>query len=237
MKTNFEKHVAAFDQVLGHCNALGSVYSPVKESLKLAAMTAQLSAARQTLANYATAKLGYASAINERQRVFSTLGITASRISAAMEGTDASPQVVDDVRMLRDKLRGATRKKKSPKKVSTEETTNTSRGPLSQLDYDSKIRNFAALIELLKLMPTYQPKQKELSVASLLAKLTQMMTAHRGVHKAKVALNNASVARAEAIYGAHGVTKTSSAVKKFLFSVLGSNAVYQKIRSINAKRV
>lgn len=237
MKTNFEKHVAAFDQVLGHCNALGSVYSPVKESLKLAAMTSQLSAARQTLENYATAKLGYASAINERQRVFSTLGITASRICAAMEGTDASSQVVDDVIILKHKLRGTTRKRKSSKKVAIEDTSSASRGPLSQLDYDSKIRNFAAMIELLKLVPTYQPKQKELSVASLLAKLTQMMTTHRAVHKAKVALNNATVARAEAIYGTRGITKTSSAVKKYLFSVLGSNAVYQKIRGINAKRL
>ncbi|HYG04331.1 MAG TPA: hypothetical protein VD927_17910 [Chryseosolibacter sp.] len=181
MKTNFEKHVAAFDQVLGHCNALGSVYSPVKESLKLAAMTAQLSAARQTLANYATAKLGYASAINERQRVFSTLGITASRICAAMEGTDASSQLVEDVRLLKYKLRGATRKRKTLKEVANAETSNTSRGPLSQLDYDSKIRNFAAMIELLKLVPTYLPKQKELTVTALLAKLSQMMASHRAV--------------------------------------------------------
>jgi len=237
MKTNFEKHVAAFDQVLGHCNALGSVYSPVKESLKLAAMTTQLSAARQSLASYAAAKLAYASAINERQRVFSTLGITASRICAAMEGTDASSQIVDDVRLLKHKLRGTTRKRRSLKQVPNAEASNTSRGPLSQLDYDSKIRNFAAMIELVKLVPTYQPKQKELSVASLLAKLTQMMTMHRAVHKAKVAINNAAVARTEAIYGEHGVTKTAVLVKKFLFSVLGSNAVYQKIRGINAKRL
>jgi hypothetical protein len=105
MKTNATKVVAAFDQVLGHCNALGTKYNPSKESMKITALTTMLTSAQASIQAVNIAKSNLIQAVNNRHKVFDPLPAIGTRILNALIATDASPQLIADIRLYRDKFR------------------------------------------------------------------------------------------------------------------------------------
>ena len=231
MKTNVEKNVAAFDQVLGHCNALGKMYNPSKESLKVAAMTSLLTSAQVSLKAVDTAKSNLILAINARQRVFSTLPGFGTRILNALKASDASPQLIADIRLYRDKFRAPRRSGQTvpakPEDSSKAQPNpgDSSRGPLSQLDYDTKIRNFGTMIEMLKGESAYKPNEAELTIAGLTTMLTSLRQTHKAVADAELAISNARLVRNKLVYGDNGIYGTIKRVKTYVLSVFGATSV------------
>jgi hypothetical protein len=238
MKTNIEKQVAAFDQVLGHCNALGPVYNPSKESMKVAALTTLLTSAQKSIQAVDTAKSAFILAINERQRVFAPLPGIGTRILNALGATDASPQLIADIKLYRDKFRGTSRENHSeinmPEGGSQNQpsSASTSRGPVSQLDFESKIRNFNTMIELLKSEPTYKPNEADLTIGALTATLATLRAKHKAVMTAQIALGNARLERKKVVYSDSGIYGTAKRIKQYVLSIYGAtSAQYHQIDS------
>jgi hypothetical protein len=240
MKTNVEKQVAAFDQVLGHCNALGEMYNPSKESLQVTALTSLLTSARESVKAVDTAKGNLILAINHRQRTFAPLPSIATRIVHSLTAADAPPELIADMKLYRDKFRSqasAGRKTKAPPDDSSKVEpipARTSRGPLSQLDYNTKIRNFGIMIGMLKSDFVYEPNTVDITLERLTAILTGMEQAHQAVRDAELALSNARTSRDRIVYGDTGVYGTARRVKKFVSSALGTTSV--EARKINGIR-
>lgn len=239
MKTNVEKQVAAFDQVLGHCNALGAMYNPSKESMKVSAMTSVLASAQASIQAVDIAKTNLIVAINARQKVFAPLPGTATRILNALVATDASAQLIADVRLYRDKIRGA--QANAAAKVKPEDSTigqpspaDSSRGPLSQLDYDTKIRNFGTIILLLKSESSYKPNEADITMAALTNVLASLNEKHKAVRDAHIALRNARSVRRNAVYGDSGIYGAGKRVKRYILSVFGATSdEFRKFNSIS----
>jgi hypothetical protein len=244
MKTNIEKQVAAFDQVLGHCNALGPVYNPSKESMKVAALTTLLTSAQKSIQAVDTAKSAYIQAVNERQKAFAPLPGSATRIVNALGATDASPQLIADIKLYRDKFRSVAResqpKTNMPEGGSQDQpnSASTSRGPVSQLDFESKIRNFNTMIELLKSEPTYKPNEADLTIAALTATLAILRAKHKAVMTAQMTLSNARLERNKVVYSDSGIYGTGKRIKRYILSVYGAtSAQYRQIDSFYFKKV
>lgn len=239
MKTNVEKQVAAFDQVLGHCNALGPMYNPNKETMKVTALTSLLTSAQASIQAVDTAKTNLILAINDRQKVFAPLPGTATRILNALVATDASPQLIADVRLYRDKIRGSnasTAAKAKPEDSTTGQPNpaDSSRGPLSQRDYDTKIRNFGTLILLLKSETSYEPNETDITLTALTNVLASLKEAHKAVSDAQVVLRNARSVRRSAVYGDSGIYGAGKRVKRYILSVFGANSdEFRKVNSIS----
>jgi hypothetical protein len=243
MKNNAEKVVAAFDKVLGNCNALGGMYNPSKESLKVTALTSLLTSAQESLKAVDNAKADLITAINARQKVFHPLASIGTRILNAVQVTDASPQLIADIKLYRDRFRKTVSRSSKVPKVKPEDSSkaqpisaDSSRGPLSHLDFESKITNFGMMIELLKKDGNYGPNEADISIAALTAYYKMLTEHNKAVHDAKVRLNRARLVRREMVYGEKGVNKTRIAVKKYILSVFGgTHPEYIAIRSINTK--
>ena len=239
MKTNNNKQVAAFDQVLGHCNALGTKYNPSKDSIKVAALNTLLTSAKATLTAVDTAKFNMMEAVNARQEAFAPLAKIGTRILNVLIASDASPQRIADVKKYRDKLRSI----RASRIVKPEDSTNPtppavpSRGPMSYLDYESRIDSFANIIELIKVEPLYKPNEAEFSIASLTNVVASLRQKNKAVNDAKVALRNARLACNASVYSDAGLYGAGKRVKKYILFVFGAtNKQYQMFNSIQLKR-
>jgi hypothetical protein len=242
MKTNPKKVVAAFDKVLGNCNALGEMYKPSKESLKVAALTSLPTSAQESLKAVDNAQADLITAINARQKVFGPLASIGTRILNSIQVTDASQQLIADIKLYRDKFRTARRSTKAKKAEPGDSSkvqpipADSSRRQLSHLDFESKIRNFGMMIELLKKGGTYSPNETDLSIAGLTAYHDMLVEHNKAVLDAKVRLSRARLAKTELMFGENGVNKTRIAVKKYILSVFGAtHPEYIAVRSINPK--
>lgn len=240
MKTNVEKQVAAFDKVIGHCNAFGATYNPSKVTMKVTALTAMLTTAQQTILAVDTAKSARIVMINARQQAFNPLPRIATRILSAVWSTDASPQLIADVKLYCDKLRAQSRggptSTVTPVNSSQVPTipADPSRGPLSELDFESKIKNFNMIIQLLLSEASYKPNEVDLSIAALNAVVVTLREKHKAVMNAQIVLTNARLARKKAVYDVNGIYGTAKRVKKYILSVYGATSdQFHQIDSIH----
>jgi hypothetical protein len=236
MKTNAKHQVAAFDQVLGHCNALGTKYNPSKDSIKVAALTSLLTSAQASITAVDTAKFNLMQAINARQNVFAPLPGTATRILSVLIASDAPPQVIADVKKLRDKFRSRSGKTARPED-STNPTTpaDSSRGPLSHLDHESKNETFALILDLVKGEPSYKPNEPEFSSARLTTLLATLREKNKAVRNAEVALRQARMAQKAALYSEVGLYGATKRVKRYVMYAFGATS--EQYRMINSYSV
>ena len=238
MKTNNTQQVAAFDQVLGHCNALGPKYNPSKDSIKVAALTSLLTSAQASVTAVDNAKMNLIKAINTRQEAFAPIPAIGTRILNVMIAADASPQLVADIRKYRDKLRSPRRGKTVKPEDSTNPTqpADASRGPVSYLDYNSKADSFEAILNLIKGEAAYKPNEPEFSIANLTTMLTTLRAKNKAVNDAKIALRNARITRDATLYGDNGVHGTTRRVRRYILFAFGARSEqYRSFTSINVK--
>lgn len=231
MKTNADKKVAAFDQVVGLCNELGSAYSPPRESMTIQALNGQLSTVRAILANAELAKTRYVVAVNTRNSVFRPIPGIMVRIARLIAVSDVDEEVIADVHAISKTFRHPKVKKKPATGEAAE--ADTSRGPISQLDFESKIRNFKAMIALLENTPQYRPAEADLQITVLQDYSRQMVESHNAVMHTFRMLKSARTDRNRAVMGEKGIHESIINVKKYLFAAFGAqSAVYMNARKI-----
>src|SRR5688572_10439370 len=194
MKTNHEKQVAAWEKLLEACNAHGPMYNPSKTSLKVAALKDLLTSAQESLVAVDNAENQLILAVNNRQRSFSVIPMLGTRIFNAFAATDATPELIADVDRIRLRFRYPATVKQETEASGQEggvSATDKSRGPLSRLDYDSKLKNLKALINLVTDEPSYQPNEADLQIEALNQLHADLVSKHKAVAQAELALKNA----------------------------------------------
>jgi hypothetical protein len=199
MKTNKQKQVAAFDQVLGLCNDLGQKYNPGNDSINLAALNSLRSFAQEKVNAAHTAKMHLIEVINARQEAFAKLPAIGTRILSVLISSDASPQRIADVKAYRDKMRGRPGRITKPEdSTKTTQPADSSRGPISYLDFDSKLENFRSIISLAGMEFRYRPNEPEFAIASLTTLAEQLEEMTTAVNRGQLAYANARSARNKA---------------------------------------
>jgi len=240
MKTNHEKVVASWDKVLEACNAHGSKYNPRKASLKVTALKHLLTSAQESLEAVDVAGNRLILAINDRQRGFNGLPMLGTRIINALAVTDASAELIADANRVRLRFRypaQGTPKAEAEGQENGVSASDNSRGPLSQLDYDSKLKNLKALIGLVESEPTYQPFEADLQTGALKKLLTSLRAKHKAVAQAELALGNARIVRNKALFDESGIFGRVKLVKKYAKTAFGTTSPeFRYINSIRFRR-
>jgi hypothetical protein len=239
MKTTVEKQVAAFEKLISYCNAHGAMYNPSKASMKVTALNALLTSAQQSVQVVDTAQNALTLAVNARQQIFDPLPKVATRILNSLAATDASPELIADVKMIRDKFRSqaSARKPTEPATSSSTEPQDQSRGPLSYLDFETKIRNMGRLIQLLSSEPTYKPNEAELQIAALSTLLNNLKEKHKAVQNAQVAVSVAKTIRKKIVYEASGIHGTALRVKKYIRAAFGATSdQYRQLKGLTFRK-
>lgn len=242
MKTNDSKQVAAFEKLLGQCNNFGAMFNPSRASIKVAALNTLLTSAQQSLEAVKNARNALTLAINERQDAINTLPKLGTRIINALKTTEAPASLIADANNIRMKFRYPVIGPKPADGEGVNSGTtippaNTNRGPVSHLDFDSKIANVAALVQILASEPSYKPNEFDLQVETLNIFLTRLREKHKAVLTAQLALSAARLDRKRVLYDANGIYGTSLIVKKYVRSIFGTNSdQLRQIKGITFKK-
>lgn len=230
-ETGHAKNVATFEDLISYCTAYGATYNPSKAGLKLAALTAQLTAANASLQSVKVAKTAYDNATNAREIAFKPLKALATKIVSALAATDATPQTVADAKSSNNKIQG--RRVKAIEKPDAEalaagaEPVKTA--SVSQQSYNRLVDHYAQLVATLTAEPRYQPNENELKVTTLNTLLTDLRAKNTAVIHANTALSNARIARNKALYDpTTGLADTAQAVKIYVRSVYGTKSPQYK---------
>ena len=224
-ETGHSKNVATFEDLVSFCTAYGAVYNPSKPALKLAALNTQLAAASTALQAVKVAKTAYDNATNAREIAFKPLKSLATKIVNSIAATEATPQTVDDVKSVNNKIQGKRAKaiEQPDAEALAAGTESVRTASVSQQSFDKRIDNFAQLIATLTAEPTYQPNENELKLAALNAMLADMRAKNTAVINATTAVSNARIARNKALYEDNtGLVDTTKAVKIYVKSVYGA---------------
>jgi len=230
-ETGHAKNVATFEDLISFCTAYGATYNPTKAALKVPALTAQLAAANAALQGVKVAKTTYDNATNAREIAFKPLKSLATKIVNSIAATEATPQTVDDVKSVNNKIQG--RRVKAIEKPDAEalaagaEPVKTV--SVSQQSYNQLVDHYAQLVATLTAEPRYQPNENELKVTALNALLIDLRTKNTTVINANTALSNARIARNKALYDpSTGLADTAQAVKIYVRSVYGTKSPQYK---------
>jgi hypothetical protein len=242
MKTH-ANHVAAFEQLLGHCNTQRAFYNPSKESMKSTALTTLLAEAQKSIQAVHKAQNDLVTAINHRSRAFEELPFLGTRIVLVLQASDAPPDQIADVNRIRQRFRfqphakRATAQTSSPGgqtgQTSSAEASSPSARKISQLDFVSKIDNFTELIGLLENEPAYKPNEAALAIEGLKTFQAGLIEKHEAVRKAKQSLFEARLYRNEMLYGGNGISGIAPMIKKYFGAIKGTkDETYKTVRKI-----
>lgn len=217
------KNVANFQDLIEFVTAYGVIYSPSKNSLKIAALNAQHAAAAASLNDVINKNTEYNNRVNERMIAFSDLKPLSTRLLNALEVTDASNETIKDAKTFNRKMQG--------KKALSGQTPTDPNQPApatissSQQSYDQLIQHLAGLNAILAAEPSYSPNESELRVSTIEAKIANLTAKNTAVANAYAAISNSRIERNQILYSPQeGLVETAAEVKKYVKSVFGATS-------------
>ena len=233
-ETGHAKNVATFEDLISFCTGYGVTYNPSKVALKLPGLTTQLTAANAALQAVKTAKTTFDNATNAREISFKPLKSLATKVVSALAATEATPQVVADVKSINNKIQGK-RAKAIEKPAEGDPAPKTV--SVSQQSFDKLIDHFAQMIATLTAEPKYLPNENELKLLALNAVLTDLKAKNTAVITSTTGASNARIARDKALYDdITGLVDTAKAVKLYVKSLFGATSPqYKQVSSLKFK--
>lgn len=234
-ETGHAVNSANFQKLLTSALALGPLFNPTKNALKLPQLDALALQVENALNGVILKSTTYNDKVNQRSIAYSGVRILATRLIGALEATDAAPQTIEDAKLFWRKLQGK-RATVAKKQMATNEPEPSSIS-VSQLSFDQQIQHLAGLISLLQSVPSYAPNETDLTLTSLRTLLTHLKTKNNEVAEAQTDLNNERLLRNKLLYEpSTGLVAVASDVKKYIKSVYGAgSAEYKQMNAIAFK--
>ena len=230
-ETGHVKNVANFENLISFCTGYGPTYNPSRANIQLPALSALHVSARSSITEVNTANTTFINATNARQIAFDPLKKLCTRIVNALEATEATDKLVEDVRTINKKIQGVRSGKPNPEQGKIIS--------VSQQSYDSLAENFAKLIELVGSEATYTPNETELQIAALQTHRNNLNTRNTEVANAYTTYSNARIARNNTLYAPDsGLVDIAFDVKKYVKSVFGTaSPQFKQINKLKFKTV
>ena len=226
------RNAANFDKLIINCTSYGTTYNPSKASLKIAAMQAQSTAAKNSLTTVNALTPAYKNAVSARITAFKPFDKLITRINNALKASDTTQEVNDSAQTIVRKLQGrrATAKKtEEEKKVAADAGKEIVEISTSQMSYDSRLDNFDKLIKLLSSVAAYAPNEADLKIVALTALYTDLKAKNLAVINAETPLNNARITRNDIMYKDNtGLVDIATDVKTYIKSVYGATSPQYK---------
>lgn len=217
-----------FDTLIINCTSFGTAYNPSKASLKITALQAQSTLAKNSITAINSLTPAYKNAVSARVSAFKTFDKLITRVNNALKASDTSQQVDESAQTIIRKLQGrrATPKKtEEQKKVASEAGVEIVEISTSQMSYDSRLDNLDKLIKLLASVPQYAPNEADLKVTALTALYNDLKAKNLAVINAEVPLNNARMARNDIMYKENvGLVDIALDIKTYIKSVYGATS-------------
>ena len=227
-ETGHSKNVANMDALASYTLGYGPAYNPTKFTIKTDSLLGISSTAKKAIAEVNLSLPVYSNAVAERDVAFTPLSKLATRILNSLKATDASQQVIDNVKTLVRKIQGL---RAIPKKTPDQKKALESAGKevveisASQMSFNNRIESFDKLINLLNTIPFYGPNESELTIESLTALSNRLKEKNSAVMAAVTPLSNARLARNNVLYKTDtGLVDTAMDAKFYIKSLFGATS-------------
>ena len=227
-ETGHAKNVTNLESLITSIVALETSYNPSRDSVKLPALQALLTASKESLNAVNIAQATYSNAVSARDNAFEPLSKLATRIYNSLRATDTTEQVDKSAQTIIRKIQG----RRASAKISAEEKkTLEAQGvevnqiSASQMSYDSRLENFDRLIMLLATIPEYKPNEVELQVETLKSLYSELKNKNTDVISASVQLSNNRINRNKILYTQNtGLVDIAFNSKIYIKSVFGATS-------------
>jgi len=231
------RNAVNYDKLIINCTSYGATYNPSKAALKIAAMQAQSTAAKNSLTTVSALTPAYKNAVTARVTAFKPLDKLITRANNALKSSETTKEVIESAQTIVRKLQGrrATPKKtEEQKKVAADAGKEIVEISSSQMSYDSRIDNLDKLIKLFSSVAAYAPNEAELKIAALTALYTDLKAKNMAVVNAETPLSNARIARNTTMYKDDiGLVDVANDVKTYIKSVFGATSPqYKQVSSL-----
>ena len=243
-ETGHAKNVTNLESLITSIIALETSYNPSRDSIKLPALQALLTASTESLNAVNIAQAAYSNAVAARKVAFEPFSKLITRVMNSLKASGASTQVVQSARTIVRKLQGRRASAKiteEEKKALEAEGKEVNQISASQMSFDNRIENFDRLIMLLSSIPLYNPNEAELKVETLKALHNQLKEKNTEVILPIVQLSNSRIARNKILYSENtGLVDVALDSKTYIKSIFGATSPQykqiSKLRFIRPKR-
>ncbi|MEC4048504.1 hypothetical protein OX284_003610 [Flavobacterium sp. SUN046] len=236
-ETGHAKNISNFETVISFCTGYGPAYNPSNEKISIAQLTALHINSTNSNDLVKTAEANFNDIEGQRMIVFNPLKPIATRVFAALKGSQPPATVIADAKTIYFKIQG---KRTNPIiKMLLPSQTVARRISVSQQSYDLQIDHFDKFIDLVTLEPKYDPNEDDLKVSALNTYKADMMSSNISVKNAYVSYSNAMITRNHILYDAeNGLVARAALVKDYVKSIYGANSPeFKQIRKISFKRI
>ena len=231
-ETGHAKNVTNLESLITSIIALETSYNPSRDSIKLPALQALLTASKESLNAVNIAQATYSNAVAARKVAFEPFGKLITRVMNSLKASGTSTQVVQSARTIVRKLQGRRASAKiteEEKKALEAEGKEVNQISASQMSFDNRIENFDKLIMLLSSVPFYNPNEDELKIETLKALYNQLNQKNTDLIIASVQLSNSRIARNKILYNENtGLVDITFDSKTYIKSVFGATSPQYK---------
>lgn len=218
-----------FEELIAVCVEFGPPYNPGNPAITVSAMNGSLTATRAAMQTANVQEAVYDTSVDNREDAYAPLGETARRVMAAAKASPLTENQKEDIHHLVLKLTGRRSSTPVPDPANPGATISS-----SQMGYDQRAENLDKLIQLLALMPGYNPNEAELTVAGLTTLHATLVASNTDEATAKQPYATAITTRNELLYKSpNGLTYLAIAVKNYVKSLFGvSSPQYKRVAAI-----
>ena len=229
-ETGHAKNVDNLGLLISNIASYGDRYKPTNPSILLEALKKMEADGRAAVLAVNDAMPIYSRATIERDNAFAPLGQLVTRSLNSLRASSSSEQTDEAASAIVRKIRGNRTTAKAAATDVKVATVST-----SQQSYDSVIDNYERYIQYIAATPEYAPNEEDIKLPVLKALAVDLRAKNTACNNAKVAIDNARMARNRVLYTPlTGLVDVALDAKTYIKSLFGSTSPeYKQVAKID----
>ena len=229
-ETGHAKNVDNLGLLISNIASYGDRYKPTNPSILLEALKKMEADGRAAVLAVNDAMPIYSRATIERDNAFAPLGQLVTRSLNSLRASSSSEQTDEAASAIVRKIRGNRTTAKAAATDVKVATVST-----SQQSYDSVIDNYERYIQYIAATPEYAPNEEDIKLPVLQALAVELRAKNTACNNAKVAIDNARMARNRALYTPlTGLVDIALDAKTYIKSLFGATSPeYKQVGKID----
>ncbi|TCN65650.1 hypothetical protein [Acetobacteroides hydrogenigenes] len=230
-ETGHAKNVDNLGLLISNIASYGDRYKPTNPSILLEALKKMEADGRAAVLAVNDAMPIYSRATIERDNAFAPLGQLVTRSLNSLRASSSSEQTDEAASAIVRKIRG----NRTTAKTAAATDVKVATVSTSQQSYDSVIDNYERYIQYIAATPEYAPNEDDIKLPVLKALAVDLRAKNTACNNAKVAIDNARMARNRVLYTPlTGLVDVALDAKTYIKSLFGSTSPeYKQVAKID----
>ena len=230
-ETGHAKNVDNLGLLIANIASYGDRYKPTNPSILLEALKKMEADGRAAVLAVNDAMPIYSRATIERDNAFAPLGQLVTRSLNSLRASSSSEQTDEAASAIVRKIRG----NRTTAKAAAATDVKVATVSTSQQSYDSVIDNYERYIQYIAATPEYAPNEEDIKLPVLKALAVDLRAKNTACNNAKVAIDNARMARNRVLYTPlTGLVDVALDAKTYIKSLFGSTSPeYKQVAKID----